>query len=166
MYDREAAVEYARIWAFGRNPDFYDFEEDGGDCTSFVSQCIYAGGAEMNYTPDFGWYYISPFDRSAAWSGVEYLYRFLTTNEGIGPFGLELPLYLTKIGDVIQLSFDGFSFTHTVIVVNVGMFPTPKNILIAAHSYDAFNRPLDTYRYKKIRLIHIIGSRESLDNFE
>ena len=29
-YDRRAAVEYAHKWAFGRNPDFFDFEELGG----------------------------------------------------------------------------------------------------------------------------------------
>ena len=42
-YDRRAAVEYAHKWAFGRNPEFYDFSEIGGDCTNFASQCLYAG---------------------------------------------------------------------------------------------------------------------------
>ena len=26
-YDRRAAVAYAHQWAYGRNPDFYDYEE-------------------------------------------------------------------------------------------------------------------------------------------
>ena len=30
-YDRRAAVAYAHQWAYGRNPDFYDYEEIGGD---------------------------------------------------------------------------------------------------------------------------------------
>ena len=43
-YNRSAAVEYAHQWAFGRNPEFYDFSQIGGDCTNFASQCLYAGG--------------------------------------------------------------------------------------------------------------------------
>lgn len=159
MYNREMAVEYARKWAFGRNPEYYTFDDIGGDCTNFVSQCLYAGSGVMNYTPDFGWYYISPDDRSAAWTGVQYLYNFLTTNEGNGPYGSEQPLALTKIGDVIQLSFDGETFAHTLIVTRIVLFPTPRNILIASHSYDSFDRPLDTYDYQIARLIHISGVR-------
>ena len=41
-YNRQSAVEYARRWALGRNPAYYDFEGIGGDCTSFVSQCLYS----------------------------------------------------------------------------------------------------------------------------
>ena len=161
MYDREKAVEYAREWAFGRNPEFYAFDEIGGDCTNFVSQCIYAGCGVMNYTPDFGWYYISPDDRSAAWTGVQFLYNFLVSNEGRGPYGLELPLPLTQIGDVIQLSFDGISFAHTLIVTRINLFPAPQNILIASHSTDSLDRPLSSYIYEQARLIHILGARDT-----
>ena len=42
-YNREVAVAYARRWALGRNIAYYDFENIGGDCTNFASQCIYAG---------------------------------------------------------------------------------------------------------------------------
>lgn len=59
-YDRTAAVAYARRWAFSRNPLYYDFTGQGGNCTNFVSQCVYAGCGQMNFTPIFGWYYISP----------------------------------------------------------------------------------------------------------
>ena len=53
-YDRAAAVVYAHRWAFKRNPAYYDYEEIGGDCTNYASQCLYAGSGIMNYTPDFG----------------------------------------------------------------------------------------------------------------
>ncbi|MDE7439525.1 MAG: amidase domain-containing protein, partial [Clostridia bacterium] len=42
-YNRELAYEYAKKWAFKRNPEFYNFNNIGGDCTNFASQCIYAG---------------------------------------------------------------------------------------------------------------------------
>ncbi len=54
-YNRLAAVAYAKRWAMARNPAFYDFSELGGDCTNFVSQCVYAGSLVMNFTPTFGW---------------------------------------------------------------------------------------------------------------
>ena len=47
-YDRLEAVSYAHRWAYGRNPAFYDYEEIGGDCTNYASQCIYAGTGVMN----------------------------------------------------------------------------------------------------------------------
>ena len=84
-YNRNAAVDYARIWALGRNPSYYNFDDVGGDCTNFVSQCIYAGAQAMNYTSVLGWYYRSSYDRTASWSGVEYLYKFLVNNMGLGP---------------------------------------------------------------------------------
>ena len=89
-YDRAAAVAYARRWALSRNPAFYDFEELGGDCTNFASQCVYAGSGVMNYTPVFGWYYIAPNDRTPSWSGVEYLYNFLVKNRPFSPFAREV----------------------------------------------------------------------------
>lgn len=159
-YDRIAAVAYARRWAFSRNPLFTDFEDLGGDCTNFVSQCLYAGSGIMNYTPIFGWYFISLDDRSASWSGVQFLYNFLVGNEGAGPFGRELPLSESALGDVIQLNLDGGKYGHTVLVTDIlRPKPRPQDILIASHSYDAYNRPLNTYNYKEIRLIHIEGVR-------
>lgn len=77
-YDRSKAAAYAEKWAFSRNPRYISFDGMGGDCTSFVSQCLYAGTGVMNFTRDTGWYYNSASDRAAAWSGVPYLYRFLT----------------------------------------------------------------------------------------
>lgn len=155
MYQRQKAVDYAEKWAYKRNPAYYNFDEIGGDCTNFISQCIYAGSGVMNYTPDVGWYYISASNRSAAWTGVPYLYNFLTTNKGPGPFGKELSLDQAQIGDVIQLSFDSVVFSHSLLVTQTGTIPSPENILLATHTYDAFDRPLNTYSYQLSRLIHI-----------
>ena len=69
-YNRTAVVEYARRWAFSRNPKYYNFDNVGGDCTSFASQCIYAGSEKMNYTKNIGWYYSNGNNKSPSWSGV------------------------------------------------------------------------------------------------
>ena len=87
-YNRKEAVEYAKIWAYKRNPKYYNFDTVGGDCTSFVSQCIYAGAKVMNYST-YGWFYKNGYNKSASWSGVEYLYKFLVNNKQTGPYGRE-----------------------------------------------------------------------------
>ena len=155
-YDRAAAVAYAGKWAFGRNPKFYDFSKIGGDCTNFASQCIYAGAGVMNFTPTFGWYYKSVNARTPSWTGVEYLYNFLTANDGAGPFAEEVSLDKLEIGDVVQLGKATGDFYHSPVVVGFRR----GQILIAAHSYDAYNRPLSSYSYEKVRGIHILGVRK------
>ncbi len=158
-YIRALAVAYAYRWAFKRNPLYANFDFMGGDCTNFVSQCLFAGCGVMNFTPDVGWYYRSLNDRSAAWSGVEYLYRFLTNNQGPGPYGRLLPLDAAKPGDVIQLSFNGVTYAHSLLVTQTGASPNPSNILLTSHTFDAKNRPLATYPYQALRLIHLDGAR-------
>ena len=102
-YNRDAAVSYARRWALGRNPAYYDFESIGGDCTNFASQCIYAGAKTMNFTSVFGWYYRSSYDRTASWTGVEYLYEFLVNNRGLGPYSSVVSQWEAKPVDIVQL---------------------------------------------------------------
>jgi len=159
-YNRAKAISYAKKWAYGRNPKYYDYENLGGDCTSFVSQALYAGSGVMNFTPDFGWYYINANDKSPSWSGVEYQYDFLTKNKGVGPFGTDTDLQNILPGDIIQLKFQNKDrFSHSLIVVSTGLVPTLRNTRIATHSFDAYNRPLYTYNWSDIRFIHIDGVR-------
>ena len=155
MYNRKKVYEYAKEWAYGRNPEYYNFDPVGGDCTSFVSQCIFAGGMQMNYNKYYGWYYINGNNKSPSWTGVEYLYQFLVNNEGIGPHGIETTIDNIEIGDVIQLSFDGNNFSHSLIVVQNGT--NTRNTYIAAHTYDTFGKIVATYNYRKYRCIHIEG---------
>jgi len=154
-YDRESAVAYAHAWAFRRNPRYYNFDSLGGDCTNFASQVLYAGAGVMNFTPTTGWYYRSLNDRAPAWTGVEFLYRFLVNNRGVGPVAIETDMSRVEPGDLAQISFDGRTFGHSPVIVSVGENPSPANILIAAHTYDSDNRPLDSYMYKRLRFLHI-----------
>ncbi|NLG93553.1 MAG: amidase domain-containing protein [Clostridiales bacterium] len=155
-YDRKNAFEYAKIWAFQRNPAFINFDKMGGDCTNFASQCIYAGCKVMNYTPVFGWYYKSSSDRTPSWSGVQYLYNFLTTNKGTGPYAEVTDTDSLEIGDILQLGDELEHFYHSPIVVG----KTDEDIFVAAHTYDSYMRPLSSYIYKKIRCLHILGYRK------
>ena len=162
-YNRERAVEYAKKWALSRNPLFTDFTGQGGNCTNFVSQCIYAGCGVMNYTPTFGWYYRSASDRAPAWTGVDELYRFLLgnpefteANGGTGPFATDArTARQIQLGDVVQLANGAGSFYHTLIISGF----LPDDILVCAHSDDALDRRLSTYNYASLRILHIEGAR-------
>lgn len=155
-YNRQAAVDYANRYALNPNPAFYNFENLGGDCTNFASQCIFAGAQVMNFTPVFGWYYIDLNNRTPSWTGVEELYNFLVNNTSSGPRGEVVELYELQIGDIIQLKFrEGPRFDHTPVVTSVGDL-TPETILVAARTNDSKNRPLSTYNYIDIRPIHIL----------
>lgn len=159
-YDRIKAKEYAKKWAYSRNPKYYNFDSIGGDCTSFISQCIYAGSAVMNYTKNTGWYYNSVNDRSPSWSGVEFLYKFLINNKSVGPIGAKAKMDELEVGDIVQLSFDGTVFGHTLIIVNIENTLTLDNIYTASHTYDSYNRRISSYNFKDIRFIHINGVRK------
>lgn len=153
-YDRQKAIEYAKRWAFSRNPKYYNFDSVGGDCTSFISQCIYAGSGVMNYNK-YGWYYRNGNDKSASWSGVEYLHKFLTQNKGAGPYGEDVSIQDIQVGDIAQLSFDGNVFGHSLLIIEKDI----NGILIATHTQDQYGRNLATYNFNKIRFIHINGVR-------
>ncbi|MEG2203767.1 MAG: amidase domain-containing protein, partial [Oscillospiraceae bacterium] len=131
-----------------------------GDCTNYASQCLYAGSGIMNYTPTYGWFYLSADDRTASWTGVQYFYNFLTQNHGVGPFGAEAAIDAVEPGDFVQLSFEPGRFGHTPIVVEIrGGRPTPSTIYLAAHSRDSDCRPLSSYSYLESRFLHVQGVR-------
>lgn len=155
-YNRQNAISYARKWALSRNPDYYNFDGIGGDCTNFISQCLFAGCHVMNYTPTFGWYYIDAGNRTASWTGVEFLYNFLISNKSVGPFAVETDKSSIIPGDIIQLGGVDRRFYHSLLVLS----NTDGNITVAAHTYDALYAPLSEYQFNKARYLHIKGVRK------
>lgn len=94
-YDPEAAARYADeyVWseAAGKSvyEEFYNsiypsYNASGGDCTNYVSQCLYAGGMPMVKGTEYGrdgWFYV-PGSRSATWTYAPYLRDWLADNRG------------------------------------------------------------------------------------
>lgn len=152
-YNRRNVYEYAKKWAYSRNPQYYNYDLIGGDCTNFVSQCIYAGNRRMNYSKTYGWYYINGNNKSPSWTGVEFLYKFLTSNKGNGPIGVETTIDRLDVGDVIQLNFDGNKFSHSLLVIQSAN--TIDDTLIATHTLDAFEKRVSEYVFYDYRCIHI-----------
>lgn len=152
-YNREKAVSYAKKWANARNESYYNFDGIGGDCTNFASQCLFAGVGVMNYQRDVGWYYNSPNDRAAAWSGAEYFRKFLLNNHSVGPFAQEVNIGSVELGDFVQLN-DGKSFYHTLVVTGFR-----KGVpLVCAHTRDAYMFALSDYSFAFLSALHISGA--------
>ena len=112
----------------------------------------------MNFTSVFGWFYRTSYDRTASWSGVEYLYNFLVNNQDAGPYARIVPQKEAEPGDLVQLGTGNGGFYHTPVIIAV----TPR-ILVAAHTNDALDRPLASYDYEIVRFIHIEGVRKNIN---
>ena len=83
-YDREAAAAYAREWAGERNPQWGVYDGAGGNCTNYVSQCLYASGIPMDQSGDAQWYWYSDSSRAPAWTGVDSFRVYARDNTGYG----------------------------------------------------------------------------------
>ena len=153
MYNRQKVYDYAKKWSYDRNPKYYNYDSIGGNCTNFGSQCVFAGCNQMNYSKNNGWYYINGNNKSPSWTGVEFLFNFLTSNKGLGPKGEVSNINTLEIGDIVQLSFNGTTFSHTLIVIKNGL--SVYDTLIAAHTDDVFGKSVAQYNFQKYRCIHI-----------
>lgn len=152
-YDRKRAIQYAQKFALEGNPNFFEFSDVGGDCTNFISQCLLAGGAVMNYDEFYGWFYVNSRNRSPSWTSVEYLNRFLLGRGRVGPVAKIVPIEKLEIGDLIQFRQNPFRFNHSVIITKI----ENGEIYVCAHTDDSLNRPLSTYSYLEAVGLHIEG---------
>ncbi len=152
IYNRNLCVEYAKRYAYKRNPKYYNFDKIGGNCTNFASQCLYAGLPVMNHAP-LGWYYNSADSRSPSWTSVESFYDFLTANTGVGPYAIQVDLPKVEIGDFVQLA-NRNDYFHTLVICE-----TVGGIKVCANSIDSFMRPINSYYFTSLRFIKILGGR-------
>lgn len=69
----------------------------------------------MNYSK-YGWYYKNGNNKSASWSGVEYLYKFLVNNKTAGPYGREMALSELEKGD-LSSNLNKVEYKHLVCLL-------------------------------------------------
>ncbi len=157
MYDRYLATYYAKNWWNKRNPNYYNFDSLGGDCTNFVSQCLVFGKIQMD-TSLMGWYYKSLNDRSPAFTGVEQLFNYSISNtKSVGVKCKLVTIDQLEIGDIIQLCQRKPVFNHCVIITKIDNIPTPNTIFVTCHTNDVYNKKLSDYFYTKIRFLKILN---------
>ncbi|PYI50658.1 amidase domain-containing protein [Paenibacillus flagellatus] len=143
-YDRAKAQRYAETWWNGANPQYLHFEVD---CTNFVSQCLFAGGAPMNYTGkrESGWWYQGKDGSrelwSYSWAVAHSLSAYLSSSRGgLRAETVDSPQRLA-IGDVICYDWDGDGrFQHNTIVTGFDAAGMP---LVNAHTVDSRMRYWD-----------------------
>ena len=169
QYDREKAVEYAQEWYNKRNPQYLEYDLYGGNCQNFASQCIHAGGMDMDikgtYTTQWKFYgkdlnyNQSAAGRSYSWIGVDEFYTYSEYNRNSGLMTqYDVDLKYAQKGDVIQVGAYN-KWHHSLVVTDV---VTDENgvqteIMLASNTADRWNYPLSAYIYTYPRLIHIDG---------
>ncbi|WP_025688499.1 amidase domain-containing protein [Paenibacillus zanthoxyli] len=141
-YRREDAAAYADRWWNENNPEFETFAVD---CTNYVSQCLFAGGAPINYTGkrETGWWYKGYVGNqegwSFSWAVSDSLRRYLDgeRRNGLRAEIVERPEQL-MLGDVIQYDWDGDGhFQHSTIVTAFDAGGMP---LVNAHTVPSRHR--------------------------
>ena len=120
LYVRLAAVNYATRWALSRNPAFANFQGNGGggDCTNFISQCLYAGGWRMNFWGKYeglSWYYHSPDDLSKTWASADHFASFLETSNR----GQRCSVNELTFGDLVSEELPPNGIRHWMMVTGV-----------------------------------------------
>ena len=165
-YDREKAVAYADQYHHERNPLWYNFTDEGGNCQNYASQCMLEGGIEMDYYGDEQWKcYVEDPDyepeineeetahgRTRSWVNVGYFYNYAKWNEDRGLVAdANVNLNYAQPGDIILVGNEGPA--HTVIVSKV----VNGHILVDSNSIDMKDYPIEAYTYTGIMLIKILG---------
>jgi hypothetical protein len=169
-YSRRAAVKYAIAYAIKPNPLYRYFAvhgDGGGDCSSFISQCLYAGGALMIYDSPKPWWYntngtglISKHTWSLSWSVANSLYWCLKTRGASnlnGLRGIEIQsIEALELGDIIQYENYTGAIYHSAIVTAFTYERGLREPLISQHSFNALNISYIKPKAKKMHLMKII----------
>ncbi|MCK2238454.1 MULTISPECIES: amidase domain-containing protein [unclassified Crossiella] len=154
-YDYTAMVNYARQWAYARNPQYPRFDND---CANFVSQALRAGGWEIALDPSSGypardpknWYHYQSSAIhywSRTWSISHELY-FFARDESRRATPLRYFEELS-IGDILQADWNNAEgqpapdgrLDHTMMVSRKEG-TSPNQILLTYHTEDRFDHPL------------------------
>jgi hypothetical protein len=143
-YERHKAVRYADAWWNSYNPDYREFSVD---CTNYVSQSLFAGGAPMNQAGqrDRGWWYKHAGGAADQWSyswAVAHSLRWYLPTSGQGLQGKEVSSAgELALGDIICYDFDGDGkWQHNTIVTAIDASGQP---LVNAHTTNSYHRYWD-----------------------
>lgn len=162
-YNRKLATRYAIQYALepNKNYKFYEFANgNGGDCTNFVSQCLIAGGATMDYNSSRPWWYAGRGKASICWAVANSLFWYLKTNQRLNRNvvkGLEVEeLIEIEIGDLVFYENYNNSIFHAAIITSFIEEDGTRQPRISQHSYNQINETyIKSYDYKKAHFLKI-----------
>ncbi len=151
---------------FNPNPQYRYLpivNNNGGDCTNFISQCLLAGGTPMKFNGEYPWWYnhrntLNVMDDtwSICWAVAHSLYYYLKVNQEKGSFGAKgLEVYNKdelNIGDLIFFEDNNNRIFHSTIITSF----QGKEPLISQHSFNDLNIPIKTsWKYSKPHFLKI-----------
>ena len=147
-YNATKATKYALNHALSYNKDYADFNGYGGDCTNFISQCLYAGGITQHTGTAYSsnsWYYKSSTDRSATWTGADKFRNYVFGKSS--KIDMEKSSWKNVInGDIIQLLDSDSSAYHSMIITGVANGSSGRSdLLICCHTKDRRHASLAMY---------------------
>ncbi|RAP74855.1 hypothetical protein DL346_20385 [Paenibacillus montanisoli] len=162
-YRRDLAAAYADRWWNEPNPAYENFEVN---CTNYVSQCIFAGSAPMNYTGkrDSGWWYRGFSGKRENWS-YSWAVSNALKNYLSAPRGSSLRATVVEsadqlaLGDVITYDWSGDNrFQHSTIVTAfdaAGMPLVNANTVASRHRYWDYQDSYAWTEQTKYRFFHL-----------
>ena len=134
-YDPGAARWYAQTYALSPYPYYCNYNNCGGDCTNFVSQCCRQGG-EIDQYP---WYTFTggcgtcgtsaTYAGSDTWANVQLMGDFMLNNGGRASFRYNVDAL--GYGDHIDYDWNGGWFDHKTIITGN---PFTTSALVCSHS--------------------------------
>ncbi|MGN7456646.1 amidase domain-containing protein [Paenibacillus pasadenensis] len=165
-YRRELVAAYADQWWNEPNPAYEEFEVN---CTNYVSQCVFAGEAPMNYTGkrESGWWYKGRTGGQEQWSyswavsNAFQLYLSFPRSSGMRATPVESAAEL-ELGDVITYDWNGDGrFQHTTVVTAFdgdGMPLVNANTVPSRHRYWDYKDSYAWTEQTRYRFYHLSDS--------
>ncbi|MBC2315324.1 DUF1175 family protein [Listeria booriae] len=161
-YNSKKAIDYAKKWYNKRNDNYRDFENNGGDCTNFVSQCIYNGGkpekvlrpvpyatkkttkywySQHVYTKVYSqrsYKYYKTIQVSTSWCNVSDFAAYWSQTQTVRSFtNVNSAVSYARPGDVIQFKKKGAErYYHSMLAID----KSNKTIYLAGHTRNIWMR--------------------------
>lgn len=149
-YNPTVARDYAYRWWNSRNntefpyyKNYYGCDACWNDCTNFVSQALYKGGAlfwkGLFLTGDNAWYYEDGFMQkpSHSWGGAHNFYNHWRKRADLAAYDTDL-----KVGDPVNADFTGDGdIDHTALITKI----ENGKRLLTQHTTDRKDAPLQKW---------------------
>ncbi|MBR1390481.1 MAG: amidase domain-containing protein [Lachnospiraceae bacterium] len=146
-YTASNATSYALQYALTPNSSYADFTNYGGDCTNFISQCLYAGGKSMHYGTAYSgncWYYTTSTNRSSTWTGASQFRNYVLSSNS--QLNMSTSSWSSVVnGDIIQLLSSGSAY-HSLIITGIAYGTYVRSdLLVCAHTTNRRHVSLQAY---------------------
>lgn len=150
-YNPTAAKNYAHKWAYSKNNDYNYYGSNGGDCTNFVSQCLYAGGLKETKpsrkpngimgTTSY-WYSDKP-NVSTPWIRVSDFHSYWAPKVPDANYQGDTTVSRNgNIGDVVQFRYAGtLKRWHTMIITK----KDKNQVYLSGHTTNRKDYPISAY---------------------